>query len=222
MQIFVKSLTGETIALEVESYHSIEDVKKEMYNKVHIPSDSQRLIFSGRQLEDVHSVSDYKIQKGSTLHLNARLCGGYSTPVMANYFQDLTKPPVLKKFSIIAPRWRCATVGLNLEGYCKNNECEAFNKGRVVIMWGYQDFNFFNDEHKSQCPICKKYVTPITCGFTNTHWKYEGLKKVEGKAPEKVSCDWMFTHEKGYLTFKNEELVLWMDLTIKVKAPQTQ
>ncbi|CAG8795563.1 13110_t:CDS:2 [Racocetra persica] len=218
MQVFIKTLNGETIALEVESCHSIEDVKKKIYNKGHIPSDQQRLIFSGRQLEDVHTLFDYAISKGSTLHLNARLCGGHSMPSFVNYFQDLTKSKVVQPWVNDAQPWRVAVGGLNLEGYCKNNSCKAYNQGRVVIQWGYKDFNFFNDEHKSKCPICDKYVTPITCGFTNTHWKYEGQKKVDGETPKNVSSDWNYAHEFGYLTFANEELVRWWNLVIKVKA----
>ncbi|CAG8790473.1 664_t:CDS:1, partial [Racocetra fulgida] len=115
MQVFIKTLNGETIALDVESFHSIEDVKKEIYNRGYIPSDQQRLIFSGRQLKDVHTLSDYAISKGSTLHLNARLCGGYSTPTFVNNFQDLTKSKVVKPWSNDAQPWRIAVGGLNLE-----------------------------------------------------------------------------------------------------------
>jgi len=122
-----------------------------------------------------------------------------------------------------APKWRIASDGLCVEGYCENSKCDAHEtkakvKSMVVMPMGYGDFDMLYDRHKCKCPLCKEDVYPKTCGFINCRWKFTGMKGDAAGTP--AQCSWQQSSNDKYDRFSDVEpdQVKWSRLVLFTKS----
>ncbi|PKK59553.1 hypothetical protein RhiirC2_857297 [Rhizophagus irregularis] len=121
---------------------------------------------------------------------------------------------ITKPSSSDAPRWRYYEPGLNIEGYCKNPSCAAYNSSRVIKPLGFRVFKFCIDSYLCKCPLCGCKFNEETCGFYKTRFRYYGYQ--EGNSNE-FDSGWTTASNTGYTTFDSSDkhLVPWRQLTIE-------
>ncbi|EQC31027.1 hypothetical protein SDRG_11214 [Saprolegnia diclina VS20] len=212
--VFVKTLTGKIIALDMSLHAFVDDVKEMIADMEGIPPDVQRLVFDGQQLADDGNLAEYNITAGCVVQLILPLPGGGDPAVFATV--EVADARHTVTFSLSAPRWRAVGQGLNLHGTCLNRACVAYTK-EVIAPIGLRPFNVI--AQRAYCPMCRHSIVARTCGFYKCKWRYEGVKSESGVY---VASPWKtLPSQKAYILFDDGEcnLSFWRSLALIAQAP---
>jgi len=221
MKITIETLTGVSngYTFDVSPQTTIRQLKQ-LYLQASKDTENleRKILAVGKTplLDNEKTLEDYNVTNDCDLALvELDMQGGRGFN-----FANLSKEEALKvqDWSSSAPSWRVAKPGLCLEGFCRKTGCAAANK-QVVIPVGFGDFDVGDNVHEqSLCPKCGDYVDPITCGFNNCWWKFEGKKKnpaESGRPPSKCSSEWAFADNKYHYFDQNiSGFVEWTKLVI--------
>lgn len=194
LKIFVKTLMGETIEIDATRVDTIDTVKQKIQHKSGIPTDQQRLISCGVQLEGARTLASYNVQYAQTMHLVLRTGGGGGPIKCVDPSEGLSK----HAFDESAPSWMMKSGGISLRGICYESKCKAFQKG-VVCNLGYGVVDMV--KVVPVCPECRFPVKPRKNEtwrplFSDCYLRVVGLRADISDA-KLESSDWIDCAEPG-------------------------
>lgn len=214
--INIKTPKGWTVKIKASSDDSVQNIKAKIQDSLGIPSDQQRLIFEGKQLEDNMTLAFYNIKAESKIHIVLRLRGGGNGMPMYPFLFNSMQNKVKIEFSDSAPIWRIVSKGVSWEGKCTNELCNAYQQN-VISNCGYGVFDVDKQISIICCPICKRKVRNVEgCGFYDCNYDFYGTllngKKLEGSGEAGAN---------NYTFFLGGEKVEWtfMRISVSPKGP---
>ena len=214
MQVYVNGISDSDLFFRIKKDCKVEELKDLISEKCKISNDALNLSFGGKPLKDSLLLSDYNVISNSVINCEYINNGGNFNFIDVNNINGIKKIPIGKKVS----RWKKYVPGLNLEGKCTNETCEAYNK-KVICQIGYTDYNFDNvkEDNKIICPICKNKVIPLSCGFSKCIFKISGKRIINEKMEEIYDEEWKLVR-KGYYSYDPDKtkIINWESLQIKV------
>ena len=165
MQIFVKTFSGRTITLEVETSFTIENVKQLICQKEGISIEMQSLSVLGKLMHNEKTLADYPVVIHSTIIQTIPLQGGTLCSILS--FNALNNE-ISQPFSDKANAWRLVGRGLSWKGKCQTKGCPA-NNCEIIINSGFGKFSLRNDIITLRCPICQNLAKDVskTSGIAN-------------------------------------------------------
>ena len=211
MQVYINGITDNSLMLRIKKNCKVEELKNLISEQYKISNEVLNLSFGGKLLKDSLLLSDYNIICNSVINCEHINNGG-------NFkFIDVNNTKGIKKLTIgKAKAWRKYVQGLNLEGYCRNKKCKAYNK-KVICQMGYVEYVFKEDDNKVVCPICKEKIMPESCGFSKCIFIFSGKKYNNGRIEEINDNIWKLV-KNGYYSYDPDKtkIIDWESLKIKV------
>mmetsp|Transcript_87267 Transcript_87267/g.244925 ORF Transcript_87267/g.244925 Transcript_87267/m.244925 type:complete len:217 (-) Transcript_87267:397-1047(-) len=174
MQIWGRTLSGKTVAIDVEISSTVDELTTKAEDVEGAPRGSLVLVFGHRQLESGHVLGDYCIRSGSTVRISSRLRGG-NLGGIGFYFPDVTRSTTETPFDDTAPRWLTACSGVNIMGVCRDSTCRAFDNCVIHMVEG-STFSICNDV--ALCPECGSSIRPDNAGFSDCSWMARFRRKM--------------------------------------------
>jgi len=218
MHVFINGLSENNFMVKIKKNGAVKELKKLISEQLKITNEDINLSFGGKILNDSNLLNDYNIISNSVINYNRNednKGGSFN-------FVDVNDLFAIKKLKTGTSRpWKKYIPGLNLEGKCRNKNCQAFNK-IVICKIGYVNYNFNDNENVNNCPMCNQKIIPESCGFSKCMFRYSGKINNNGNIKEIKDENWKVA-KNGYFHYvpHKTKIIEWESLEIKVcKLPE--